>query len=302
MDRYNAMGLDELFAALVDETALAALIEAVRRVDLGERGDVTSTVCIDAAASTRAVMVARASGVLAGVVLLRRIAAAYDGRLLVTVERRDGEAVQRGDVIATIDGTMRSVLAAERVMLNFMTHLSGIATATAAYARAIEGTAARVYDTRKTAPGLRTLAKYAVRCGGGYCHRIGLHDAVLIKDNHVSRMDDEDFGAALRRAASAARAIEPPVEFIEVEVDTMDQFRAVLGADVELVLLDNMTLDELREAVQRRDAVQPALLLEASGGVTLETIRAVAETGVDRIAVGAITHSAAALDIGLDIA
>jgi nicotinate-nucleotide pyrophosphorylase (carboxylating) len=209
--------------------------------------------------------------------------------------------LRRGDVIAKLTGSLRSILTIERVALNFLTHLSGIATLTRHYVAGVQDTSAKIYDTRKTLPGLRGLEKYAVTCGGGYSHRIGLYDAVLVKDNHLAHVPAKKLQASLGKAITKARRAEPPPDFIEVEVDTLEQFRQVLACKVDVILLDNMTNTQLRKAVQLRNKNAPQIQLEASGGVTMQTVSKIASTGVDRIAVGAITHSAPALDIALDI-
>jgi nicotinate-nucleotide pyrophosphorylase (carboxylating) len=225
----------------------------------------------------------------------------------------DGDAVQAGAALAEIAGEARDLLTAERLLLNLVGRLSGIATLTRQYVDAIAGTRARIYDTRKTTPGLRRLEKYAVRCGGGTNHRTGLFDAVLIKDNHLA------FAAAAHVAATPREAVErarqfvaetassleaspdgKPAILIEVEVDTLDQLRDVLPALPDIVLLDNMPPDVLREAVALRDAAAPQVELEASGGISLHSVRAAAESGVERISVGGLTHSASSLDVGLD--
>ena len=297
----NALPLDELLDVLIDRDRLDALIHAARDEDLGDRGDITSAALIDPLRRTEANVRVRRPGVLAGGALLPRIAAAYDPELEVELRIADGAHVERGSVAAVVTGTLRSILSAERVMLNFLTHLSGIATATSAHCEAVLGTGARIYDTRKTVPGLRGLAKYAVRCGGGFCHRIGLYDAVLIKDNHIAHLDDDELKPALDTAIADARSLNPRPSFIEIEVDTLSQLDVVLACDIDIVLLDNLPAEQIREAVAMRDAAHPSVQLEASGGVTLDTVRALAETGVGRIAIGAITHSAPSLDIGLDI-
>jgi len=294
-ERLNTLPLPDAFAELVDGRVLMQLIDMAIHEDLGRRGDVTSAICIDETATTTARMRARKPGRLAGVGIAALIAKRYDQQVTTAPHLRDGAVVDAGGTIAAITGPLRSILAAERVMLNMVSHLSGIATLTGQYVEAIGGTPARIYDTRKTLPGYRGLAKYAVRCGGGHCHRIGLYDAVLLKDNHLTAQPD------LPAAISRARALQPLPDFIEVEVDTLEQLEHVLACDVDLVLLDNMTTDQLIEAVGMRGRINPGVELEASGGVNLKTVRAIAETGVDRIAVGALTHSAPALDIGLDI-
>lgn len=293
--------LDGAFVDLVESRALMHLIETAKAEDLASTGDVTSRLMIDADATATATMAARGNGVWCGAKLLGLIAKQYDQRLRVQLAKRDGDALVPGDTVATVDGPLRSLLAAERVMLNFATHLSGIATTTRRYVDAVAGTPAKIYDTRKTVPGLRALAKYAVRCGGGQSHRIGLHDAVLVKDNHIAGASGEDLRDRLMAMVAQARAL-PHVKFIEVEVDALEQLSVVLTCGVDVVLLDNMGACELANAVAMRDADAPGVQLEASGGITLATVGQVAATGVDRIAIGALTHSAPALDLGLDMA
>lgn len=296
----NDLSLDDLFRRLIDSRQLMRLIDAARCEDLGAHGDVTSQLTIDPDAAGSARVVARQAGVLCGGKLMGLIAKRYDQLLEVRLSRRDGDSVGVGDAVAVIAGPMRSLLAAERVVLNFTGCLSGIATTTRRYVAATEGTPARVYDTRKTVPGLRHLAKYAVRCGGGCCHRAGLHDAVLIKDNHLAGWVGEALAERLASVVTQARQLAH-VKFVEVEIDAIGQLDAALGAGVDVVLLDNMTPAQLAEAVARRDKQAPGVQLEASGGITLANVRDVAATGVDRIAIGALTHSAPALDFGLDI-
>ncbi|MFD0885509.1 carboxylating nicotinate-nucleotide diphosphorylase, partial [Streptosporangium algeriense] len=236
--------------------------------------------------------VARADGVVAGLSVAEGVFSRVGGGRL-TVERvvKDGERVTRGDVLMTVSGPARDLLTAERTALNLLTHLSGVATLTNRWVRAVEGTGARIRDSRKTLPGLRALEKYAVRCGGGVNHRMSLSDAALIKDNHV---------VAAGGVAEAFRAVRDayPGLPIEVEVDRIDQIEPVLAEGAEEVLLDNFTVEELTRAVR---LVGGRARLEASGGLTLESARDVAETGVDYLAVGALTHSAPALDIALDL-
>jgi nicotinate-nucleotide pyrophosphorylase (carboxylating) len=295
--------VDGMPAALggFDVAAVDALIELARREDLGDGGDVTSAAAIDPAAVGAAALVVRQGGTLAGVPVAERVLAAYDKHLTAQWRCRDGAAVEAGERLGVVRGALSALLAAERVVLNFLSRLSGIATATRAYVDAVAGTSAAIVDTRKTAPGWRSLEKYAVRCGGGFNHRMGLYDMVLLKDNHRAHAGVADLGELLRRV----RARVGPAMPIEVEVDNMDQFAAVLGAGANLIMLDNMSIERMRAAVALRDgrfadaAKRP--LLEASGGITLESVAAVAATGVDRIAVGAITHSAPILDIGMDL-
>ncbi len=246
----------------------------------------------------QAAFVARSPCVIAGMQAVAMVFHAIDPGVALDVVHGDGKAIGAGDTLAHVRGTMRSILAGERLALNIVQHLSGIATLTRRYVDAVAGLPAQILDTRKTLPGWRLLAKYAVRCGGGTNHRMGLWDGFLIKDNHL---------AALRGAASPiaeamrlARAQAPIGVPVEIEVDTLEQFDQALRAAPDIVLLDNMSIEQMREAVQRRNQRAPGVLLEASGGVNLQTVRALAETGVDRISVGALTHSAPALDIGLD--
>jgi nicotinate-nucleotide pyrophosphorylase (carboxylating) len=213
----------------------------------------------------------------------------------VDVRLRDGEAFEAGAVLAEIEGDARALLAAERTALNLLQRLCGVATLTRAYVAAVEGTGARIADTRKTTPGLRALEKHAVLCGGGVNHRFGLDDAILIKDNHVAVC------GGVAEAIAAARASVGHLMKVEVEIDGLDQLDAALAGRPDVIMLDNFSLDDLRAAVART-AASPfgAVVLEASGGVNLDTVRAIAETGVDVISVGALTHSAPALDVGLD--
>ena len=271
------------------------LIEPVVRLalaeDLGRAGDVTARACIPEGARMRAVFAARKPGVLAGIDCVRLAVLAMDPRATIDLKRRDGEAFEAGAVLAEVEADARAFLAAERTALNLLGRLCGIATLTRAYVEAVAGTSARIADTRKTTPGLRALEKHAVLCGGGLNHRFGLDDAILIKDNHVAVCGG--VGEAVRRAKAAAGHLMK----VEVEVDGLDQLDEALAERPDVIMLDNFTLDDLREAVARTAG---RVTLEASGGVNLETVRGIAETGVDVISVGALTHSAASLDIGLD--
>jgi nicotinate-nucleotide pyrophosphorylase (carboxylating) len=285
-----AQTIDDLVAAGLEPAEVSALIDIALREDLGEAGDVTSIATIPAGQIATADVVARADGVVAGLA----VAEAVFARLGVSRTERhvkDGERVSRGDVLMTVAGATRDVLTAERTALNLLTHLSGIASLTGRWVRAVEGTGARIRDSRKTLPGLRALEKYAVRAGGGVNHRMSLSDAALIKDNHV---------VASGGVAEAFRAVRNsyPGLPIEVEVDRIDQIEPVLAEGAEEILLDNFTVDQLAEAVRLVDG---RARLESSGGLTLESARDVAETGVDYLAVGALTHSAPALDIALDL-
>lgn len=286
----------------ISHDELTTLIALAKREDLGEANlDITSLCFIPPSLTTTAVMHARKPGRLAGAALLPLIAKQYDNDIHIDISAIDGDVLGARQTIATFTGSLRSILAMERAALNFCTHLSGIATLTARFVDAISGTKAGIYDTRKTIPGLRGLAKYAVACGGGKNHRIGLYDAVLVKDNHIAHVPTGELATALSQGIAKARAMNPKPTFVEVEVDNLAQFEQVLQCDVDLILLDNMTPSQMQQAVKIRDRVKPRVELEASGGINLNTVRAAAETGVDRIAIGALTHSAVALDIGLDI-
>lgn len=266
--------------------------------DLDATGDATSHVLIPAERIGAAILVARQPGVLAGLPAAELTFNYVDPTLLIERLRPDGSPIQPDDRLAVISGRARSILAGERTALNFVQRLSGIATQTRRYVDAVAGLDAQIFDTRKTTPGWRLLEKYAVRQGGGYNHRIGLYDGILIKDNHLAALagHNDPITEAVRLAREKHGTNLP----LEIEVDTLAQLDTALKARPDIVLLDNMPLADLREAVRHRQEIAPAVLLEASGGVTLETVRAIAETGVDRISVGALTHSAPALDIALD--
>ena len=275
------------------------LIPLALAEDLGEAGDLTGKFTIPAAAMGSARFVARSPGVLAGMPVLRLLAERFGLDLGLACFRKDGDRLEPGAMIAGVGGSMRPLLAMERTALNFLQRLGGVATLTARFVAEVAGTKAVILDTRKTTPGWRALEKYAVRCGGGTNHRIGLHDAVLIKDNHLAWL--ESGGDPIGRAVGEARRLAPPgTKFIEVEVDTMGQLDRALEVGPDIILVDNLGPDLMAEAVRRRDARAPGVLLEASGGVSLETVGALARSGVDRISVGALTHSAPSLDIGLD--
>lgn len=282
---------------VVDELIAKALHE-----DLGELGvDVTSVSMLDEALTGEATMVSREAGVLAGGVFVQQVATAVDEAVQVERYVADGDVIEAGQAVLKLIGPMRSLLTIERTALNLCCHLSGIATLTSQFVSACAGTSAKICDTRKTLPGLRGLQKYAVACGGGTTHRIGLYDAMLIKDNHLAGYSLDQLAERITEAAVTAKQLNPELKFVEVEVDTLEQLERVFIEAVDLVLLDNMTLDQLRQAVAMRDASGLPIGLEASGGVTLETVSDIAQTGVDRISVGALTHSAKSLDLGLDI-
>lgn len=274
------------------DVLLRPLVESTLTEDLGRAGDITSAAIIPPDQQGELYMVARQAGVIAGLDLARLAFTALDPQTEFEVLRPDGSAVTAGTAIARIQGQVLAQLSAERTALNFVCHLSGIATATADLVQRVQPHACRITCTRKTTPTLRAIEKYAVRVGGGMNHRFGLDDAVLIKDNHIA------IAGSLELAVQRARAAIGQLVKIQVEVDTLEQLDQALALGVDLVLLDNMDLDTLRQAVQRIDG---RALSEASGGITPDTIAAVAATGVDSIAVGWITHSAPILDVGLDV-
>jgi nicotinate-nucleotide pyrophosphorylase (carboxylating) len=279
------------------EVALAArhLVELALAEDLGSVGDRTSQSVIPAEKSGVAVFIARSGGVISGLPVAQIVANGFPGLTFHAVVA-DGVSVGPKSEIAVLSGPLRSILIVERTALNFLQRLSGIATLTQQYVQAIAGTNATVLDTRKTTPGWRRLEKYAVRCGGGTNHRMGLFDGILIKDNHIAGL-----AGRVRKAVELARAHPANAGLsVEIEVDSLEQLEEALTVCPDIVLLDNMAPPLLCQAVAIRNAKSPTTKLEASGGVTLKTIREIAETGVERISVGAITHSASALDIALD--
>jgi len=279
-----------------EAAACRRLIDLALAEDLGTTGDRTSLATIPPETRGRAALVARSPGVVAGLPAAELVCAAVDPALKFAISIPDGSRIERGTVLATITGPLQSLLVAERTALNFLQRLSGVASLTAKFVDAATGFPAKMLDTRKTTPGWRLIEKYAVRAGGGTNHRVGLYDGILIKDNHLAGI-----GGDVRRAVEAARAYSGNAGLpVEVEVDTLEQLEHALAVRADIVLLDNMSLEQLRTAVARRNAVAPGVLLEASGGVNLTTVRDIASTGVDRISVGAMTHSAPSLDIGLD--
>jgi nicotinate-nucleotide pyrophosphorylase (carboxylating) len=259
--------------------------------DLGRAGDITSELTVPANAKSGAKLVARNAGSLSGIVVAQSVFQLVDAELEFEARVPDGSTVAADAVIATIKGSARSLLTGERVAINFVGHLSGIATATRALVDAVATTKARIVCTRKTTPGIRLLEKYAVRCGGGFNHRLGLDDAVLVKDNHLVA------AGGIKPAIERVRAGLGHMAKIELEVDNLAQLEEALGLGVDTILLDNMSLDDLKRAVAM---TRSRATLEASGNVTLATVRAIAETGVDYISSGAITHSAPSLDVALD--
>ena len=273
----------------IEDAVTRALAE-----DLGRAGDVTSIATVPEDTRAHAVMAARKPGVVAGLPLVEAAFRRLSPDIAIEPYSRDGTAISAGAKLMTIAGNARAILAAERTALNFIGHLSGIATATAAFVQKIAHTKARIICTRKTAPGLRALEKYAVRCGGGFNHRFGLDDAVLIKDNHLA------VAGGIRAVLTRAKAAIGHLVKIEIEVDSLDQLKEVLDTGLaDVVLIDNFELDAMRQAVA---LVAGRLVIEASGGITLVSAAAIAETGVDYLSSGSLTHSVQSLDIGLDIA
>ncbi len=333
----NDLALPDLFAHLNRHGWVQRLVELARDEDLGPQpdavGDVTTRAAIGATATGTARIIARQPGTLCGLAVLPHVLHAFKADVDIASHPPacDGAAIARGTTVATLTGSVRGILSAERTLLNFLGRLSGIATRTAALAALVRGADARLLDTRKTTPGLRVLEKYAVRCGGGFCHRVGLYDAALFKDNHLAPPNGPppaapptDLAAYLRRVIKRAHdgADRDGLAFVEVEVDTLDQLAAILAdaglaRAINVVLLDNMSVAQLAEAVQMRDAAARAQgrgprggggggqsgwpLLEASGGITPDNLAAVAATGVERVSLGTLTHGATWLDFGLDM-
>ena len=275
----------------LDQAHLERIVSAALTED-GAYNDLTTIATILSDRRARAMIVAKEAGVIAGVPLALEAFRQLDSKASIRVDLEDGTPVAAGTPVLFCTGHARALLSAERVALNFMQRLSGIATTTAKYVEAVKGTKAKILDTRKTTPGWRQLEKYAVRAGGGTNHRHDLSSAVLIKDNHLSALDN-DVGIAVKRA----RDLVPEGIKVEVECDTLDQVRAAVEANADIILLDNMPPAKMKEAV---DFIAGRAIVEASGGVNLSTVRAIAETGVDWISVGALTHSAKAMDLGLD--
>ena len=276
------------------ESQIRAIVDHAIKEDLGQ-GDVTTDALIPPALEVRASILVKASGVLAGIEVAEIVFQQVDPSLIFERVVQDGTGMQAGSIVGVVTGKAAGILKAERVALNFLQHLSGIATETAKYVAAVAGTRARILDTRKTTPGLRLLEKYAVRTGGGQNHRQNLGDGVLIKDNHLAAL--RAGGVGLGEGVKRARANVPRHLKIEVEVDTVEQAQIALDAGADILLLDNMRTTDMRRVVE---LVEGRALTEASGGITLDNVRAVAETGVDFISIGALTHSVKALDISLE--
>ena len=280
------MPLAPLPSILIEPIVRAALLE-----DLGRAGDITTDAVVPSHTRAKVSLATRQPGVVAGLDLALMAFRLIDPAITASIIQVDGSHVAAGQAIATLEGPARGLLTAERVALNFLCHMSGIATATAGVVEAVRGTKARVIDIRKTLPGLRAIQKYAVRAGGGANHRFGLDDGVLIKDNHIA------VAGSIRAAIERARAAVGHMIKVEIEVDTLDQLEEVLRLDIDAVLLDNMDNDTLRKAVAMVDG---RAITEASGGITPETAGAIAATGVDLLSMGWLTQSVRALDIGLD--
>lgn len=284
--KLQAKGIEPLPAIIIEPAVRAALLE-----DLGKAGDITTNATIPASARAKAVLAARETGRIAGLDFAVCAFHLMDPAIRITVDLPDGAEVRKGETIATIEGLARPILSAERVALNFLGRLSGVATATATLVKLTTGTKARVICTRKTTPGLRAFEKYAVRCGGGFNHRFGLDDGILIKDNHIVA------AGGITKAITAAKRISGHMVHVEIEVDSLAQLEEALQAGANSILLDNMSPDTLKQAVK---ITAGRALLEASGNINAATIAEVAATGVDLISSGAITHSARCLDLGLD--
>lgn len=327
MTDLNALTLPDLYRELSSTGLVRRLLALAAEEDLDGPGDITTLACLPVDRPGRAEIVARGPGVIAGLAAVPDALDVLAPGVRLLDAREDGSRVRAGDRLGVLDGGRHGILRAERTILNLLGRLSGVATRTAQFvaaATAPDAGAGRtpanppqpragpvlVCDTRKTIPGLRVLEKYAVRCGGGWCHRLGLHDAVLIKDNHLAGVPLDGFAdfvaGAARRARAGAAAARRSLRFIEVEADGIDQFERILevarreGGLIDLVLLDNFAVVDIERCVAMRDSRAPRLVLEASGGVTLESIARIARTGVDRVSVGSLTHGAAWLDVALD--
>lgn len=282
-----------------DRAACEHLIDLALAEDWDSAGDLTCAAVIPPDLDGQAEFVARVPGVAAGLAVMPLVYARTPG---VTFEPllEDGAVLERCTKLGRVHGRMAGILATERVVLNFLQRLSGIASHTHQYIHMVRDLPCQVLDTRKTTPGWRLLEKYAVRCGGGHNHRLGLYDGIMLKDNHLAALARSGGRGTITEAVSIIREKYGTTYPVEVEVDTMEQLDEALACAPDIILLDNMTPGQLREAVERRNRVAPKILLEASGGVSFQSLRRIAETGVDRISVGALTHSAPALDIGLD--
>jgi nicotinate-nucleotide pyrophosphorylase (carboxylating) len=283
-----------------ERKAAGQLISMALEEDLGQVGDITTRALIPDDQTGSVEIVARESGILAGLSVALMVFDAIDQSVVLAPHAGDGDRLAAGQVVADLSGSLQSLLVGERLCLNFLTHLSGVATLTKRYVDAVAGMHADIFDTRKTLPGWRALQKYAVTAGGGKNHRMGLYDMILIKDNHLAGWQAAGDNRGIAAAVKAAQARAPAGIDVEVEVDTLEQLADALAGEPDFVLLDNMTLEQLRQAVGIRNDRAPATELEASGGVSLATVAAIAATGVERISVGALTHSPPALDLAFD--
>jgi len=307
---WNELTLPDLYRSFANTGLIGRLLELARDEDLGPGLIDLTGAATPSETQSRVILSARESGVLAGLAAVPEILEVFGVALGFTPVIADGDRFEPGDQLAAFTGPLADIVKAERTILNLVSRLSGIATRTASFAGAMDTDGphhARLYDTRKTTPGLRLLEKYAVRCGGGFCHRLGLHDAVMFKDNHIAGIEPDDLAdhahklVDAARIAAAAAGITPA--FIEFEVDSLQQLGALLtlpAGTIDIVLLDNMNPPLLSQAVAMRDKSNPSLHLEASGGVGLDSIALIAQTGVDRISVGGLTHQAVSLDLGFD--
>ncbi len=295
----NSLPLPDLYAALRPRGILR-LLELARDEDLGPSlTDLASNAL--APTATTFTITARQPGTLAGLAAIPDLITIYNADITLSVRTNDGDTFTACTAIAELTGSAADLLRVERPMLNLLSRLSGVATLTAKFVEAVAGTSAEILDTRKTTPGLRALEKYAVRCGGARSHRLGLDDAAMFKDNHLANTPLNQLAETLTKAAQIAR--QAGASFVEVEVDTLDQLDQLLTikpALIDYILLDNMKTNDLRSAVERRNVAKSNIQLEASGGITLESVRTIAETGVERISTGALTHSAQPIDFGLD--
>jgi len=280
---------------MMPEIWLERLIRDALQEDLGS-GDVTTSSIIPNSQKARGIALAKKSGILAGVEVAAKVFKTTDPSCSITVKKEDGSRIGGGDIVMMIEGLAAPMLMAERVALNLMQRMSGIATETARYIEATRGLKVRIVDTRKTTPGLRMLEKYAVRVGGGFNHRFGLYDGVLVKDNHLSLL--RGMGITLKETVRTLRTKVPHTLRVEVEVQDLAEVREAIEAGADVILLDNMKIDEIKAAVE---LVDRRAIVEASGGITLDNVRTIAQTGVDVISIGALTHSAPSLDISIEI-
>lgn len=276
---------------MIDKRKLSSIVRAALKEDIG-KGDATTQITIPGETRALAVIVAKEKGVLAGGDVARKVFEVVDKHTAVTFHRTDGDKISVGTIVADIKGIAHSLLAAERVALNFLQRMSGIATLTAKYVRKVKGTRAKILDTRKTTPTLRMIEKHAVHVGGGYNHRMGLYDQILIKDNHIS------LGGGIRNVLRRIKDVNSGKIFVEIEVKRLQQLEQVLKYQIDRIMLDNMSIEEIKEAVK---IVNGRCELEASGNVNLKTVRMIAKTGVDYISVGSLTHSYSSIDLNMKI-